>query len=251
MTGNEYVERVLSVMRHATASEREAIRAELSAHIEDHICALLDLDYDADLAEARTMARMGDPEEVGRELDQQYTNVFWLWVEKIARILLVLMILVALMGFGILFHFRDSMEARIAPEWEYAPDYHAEVTEKTDYRMMVGNDVVRVYSVSIVQRRMSNAEDTDVVRRTAAEVLVCAYDRIPGGIVSGDLLRQMKVADQRGAEIDDWGRSAGSWGAVYEQFYIPIEPGDTHVTLSYDRFGQSVTLKVPLPEVTS
>ena len=70
MTRNEYVDRVLSVMRHVTAKEREAIRAELDAHIEDHICDLLDLDYDEALAEERTMALRGDPEEVGRELDK-------------------------------------------------------------------------------------------------------------------------------------------------------------------------------------
>ena len=79
MTRSEYVERVLSVMRHVTPSEREAIRAEIDAHIEDHICDLLELDYDEALAEERTMALMGDPEEVGRELDKQYTNSFWLW----------------------------------------------------------------------------------------------------------------------------------------------------------------------------
>ena len=66
MTRSEYVERVLSVMKHVTGEEREAIRAEIDAHIEDHICGLLELDYPEDLAEERTMALMGDPEEVGR-----------------------------------------------------------------------------------------------------------------------------------------------------------------------------------------
>ena len=115
MTRTEYVERVLSVMRHATASDQESIRAEIDAHIEDHICDLLELDYDEALAEERTMALMGDPEEVGRELDKQYTNGFWIWLESIAKILLVPMILVALLGIGILFHAVDHLEARFAP----------------------------------------------------------------------------------------------------------------------------------------
>ena len=34
MTRSEYVERVLSVMKHVTFKEREAIRAEIDAHIE-------------------------------------------------------------------------------------------------------------------------------------------------------------------------------------------------------------------------
>ena len=137
MTRIEYVERVLSVMRHVTPSEREAIRAEIDAHIEDHICDLLELDYDEALAEERTMARMGDPEEVGRELDKQYTNAFWLWLEGIAKILLVPMILVSLLGIGILFHAVDHLEARFAPAQGSTEDFTAEA--------MPRRDIVRIF----------------------------------------------------------------------------------------------------------
>ena len=71
MTRQEYTDRVLANLRRVTRSERAAIREELDAHMEDHICDLLDLGYDEALAEERTMQRMGDPEEVGRELDKQ------------------------------------------------------------------------------------------------------------------------------------------------------------------------------------
>ena len=48
-------------LRGATQKEQDAIRAELDAHIEDHICDLIDLGYSEELAEERTMLRMGDP----------------------------------------------------------------------------------------------------------------------------------------------------------------------------------------------
>lgn len=249
MTRSEYVERVLSVMRHVTKSEREAIRAEIDAHIEDHICDLLELDYDEALAEERTMALMGDPEEVGRELDKQYTNGFWIWLESIAKILLVPMILVALLGIGILFHAVDYLEARFAPEG-YRSDFPAEITEEVDLRVQVGNDILRVYEVALGEQSHYNhaTEESEVL--PTVQVSVCAYNRIPFGIVSGDLFTYLKAADQRGTEVDTWGGGAGSWGAEYDRYYIPIESGDTYVTLSYDRFGESVELKVPLPEVT-
>ena len=249
MTRSEYVERVLSVMRHVTPTEREAIRAEIDAHIEDHICDLLELDYDEALAEERTMARMGDPEEVGRELDKQYTNAFWLWLEGIAKILLVPMILVSLLGIGILFHAVDHLEARFAPEG-YSSDFPAEITEEVDLRIPVGNDILRVYQVALGEQSHYNydLEKSEVL--PTVQVSVCAYDRIPFGIVSNDLFIYLKAADQRGKEIDTGGGGAGSWGAEYNRYYIPVEPGDTYVTLSYDRFGESVMLKVPLPEVT-
>ena len=249
MTGTEYVERVLSVMRHVTPSEREAIRAELAAHIEDHICDLLELDYDEALAEERTMALMGDPEEVGRELDKQYTNSFWLWLEGIAKILLVPMILISLLGIGILFHAADHLEARFAPEG-YRTDFPAEITEEVDLRIQIGNDILRVYQVALGKESHYNYDLEKSEMLPTVQVSVCAYDRIPFGIVSGDLFTYLKAADQRGKEIDTGGGGAGSWGAEYNRYYIPVEPGDTYVTLSYDRFGESVTLKVPLPEVT-
>ena len=249
MTRSEYVERVLSVMRHVTPSEREAIRAEIDAHIEDHICDLLELDYDEALAEGRTMALMGDPEEVGRELDKQYTNSFWLWLEGIAKILLVPMILISLLGIGILFHAADHLEARFAPEG-YSTDFPAEITEEVDLRVRVGNDILRVYQVALGEQSHYNYDLEKREMLPTVQVSVCAYDRIPFGIVSGDLFAYLKAADQRGHEADNWGGGSGSWGAEYSRYYIPVEPGDTYVTLSYDRFGESVTLKVPLPEVT-
>lgn len=249
MTRSEYVERVLSVMKHVTGEEREAIRAELDAHIEDHICALLDLDYDEALAEERTMARMGDPEEVGRELDKQYTNRFWLWLEGIARILLAILILTAVIGCPILFHAADYLEACFAPEG-YRTDFPAEMTEEVDLRAPVGNDILRVYEVALGEKSHYNHDTGQSEVLPTVQVSVCAYNRIPFGIVSGDLFTYLKAADQRGKEIDTWGGGAGSWGAEYDRYYIPIEPDDTYVTLSYDRFGESVTLKVPLPEVT-
>lgn len=72
MDRRDYTDRVLSSLRRVTEKEREAIRSELDGHIEDHMEALRELGYDEELAETRTLAAMGDPEEVGRELNKQY-----------------------------------------------------------------------------------------------------------------------------------------------------------------------------------
>ena len=66
MNREEYTRRVLSALGRLTPKEISAVRAEIDGHIEDHMAYLLDLGYDEQLAEARTMAAMGDPEEVGR-----------------------------------------------------------------------------------------------------------------------------------------------------------------------------------------
>ena len=74
MDRKTYIDTVLSALRHVTGDERAAIRAELEGHMEDHMEGLLELGYEPELAEERTLAAMGDPQEVGRELNKQYTR---------------------------------------------------------------------------------------------------------------------------------------------------------------------------------
>ena len=69
MTREEYTAQVLASLRRVTTAERASIQAEIDALMEDHICALLDLGYEPELAEERTMTFMGDPVEMGRALD--------------------------------------------------------------------------------------------------------------------------------------------------------------------------------------
>ena len=95
MTRREYTEQVLANLRRVTRAEREAIRAEIDGHMEDHVCDLLDLGYPPELAEERTLSFMGDPAEVGRELNKQYP-LGWLVTKWIAVALTLALVLVML-----------------------------------------------------------------------------------------------------------------------------------------------------------
>lgn len=52
--------------------EHAAIREELSAHLEDHIQALVEQGTDPAEAERRAVAAMGDPAEIGLQLNRQH-----------------------------------------------------------------------------------------------------------------------------------------------------------------------------------
>ena len=94
MDRRQYTEQVLSSLRRVTHDEREAIRQELDGHMEDHMEALRELGYGEEEAEARTLAAMGDPAEVGRELNRQYP-FRWLaigWAAMIATLLFALLV---------------------------------------------------------------------------------------------------------------------------------------------------------------
>jgi len=238
MTRGEYCDRVLACLHRVTGDERQAIRAELEGHMEDHVCALLDLGYPEELAEERTMALMGDPEETGRALDRVYTGWAWVILGRIAFWITALMCVTALLGLGVLFHFWDSVTYRILPPEETELD--AAVVRELDIRQRAGNDVLWIC------RAASGREDGAWV----AEVAVRTYDRLPGGIVSMSRLNHLVLRDQRGVSRQYGGRNGnrGSWGGSYSCYYVDIRPGDTYVTLCYDWVGEHFTLDIPLPE---
>ena len=240
MDRGEYTNAVLSQLRRVTGDERESIRAELDAHMEDHICDLVDLGYDEQLAEERTLALMGDPVEVGKELSRVYTGWGWVLLSRAAVLLTVVLCVQALLGLGVLSDILWSIQARTAPD-EIHSDYTAAATLRPDIRIPVGNDVLRVYRVSVGTR--------DGVR--AAEVALTAYDRIPGGVVSHQLLPNVELADQRGItpEHSLGGGGKGNFGAEFTLRYVPVQEGDTSITLRYDRLGEHVAVEIPLPEV--
>ena len=251
MTRKEYCDAVASGLRHLSLSEKTAALAEIDAHIEDHICDLLELGYDEMLAEERTMALMGDPEEVGRELDKHYTSRIWYVLERAAVVLLVVLIFQAVTGFGILFHARDSVMTRFDPAYDYENDFGADARIETDLRVTVGNDVLRVFRVSVGDRTIHfGGEEPETAR--VAQVSMCTYDRIPGGVVSENIDDGLTLKNQRGEMLDPsdagW-HSTGSWGAEHINRYVHIQPEDTYVTLFYNHFGEGFTMEIPLPEV--
>ncbi len=240
MTRREYTDTVLSALRRVTEDERRAIRSEIDGHMEDHICALLDLGYDESLAEERTMALMGDPAEVGRELNRQYTGWGWVLLSRAAVALTIVLCIQSLMGVGMLYMFWRSVAARLLPE---EPRWTCTVAAETapDVRISVGNDVLRIYRTAVGQRE----------GETVAGLAMTVYDRIPGGVASERLVANLRLEDQRGdvPEFPMGGGEVGTVTAWYTTCYLPIQPGDSHVTLRYERFGEEIAVEIPLPEV--
>ena len=68
MNRRDYTAAVLGGLRHVTESEKERIRAELDAHMEDHMLELMERGWEWGEAEDKAAACMGDPLEVSAEL---------------------------------------------------------------------------------------------------------------------------------------------------------------------------------------
>ena len=235
MHRSEYIGRVLACLHRLTPAEREAVRAELDAHMEDHICDLLELGYSEELAEERTMLRMGDPEEVGRELDKQYP-LRWLIIGRIASVALAFAILVTLLGLSSLRNVADNLQARFDPWSDMHENVEERVNQRLDMRMEVGSDILRVMG-----------SGTEVTEDGAKAVVVyCKYDRNPCGHVTHGFT-EPEYLDCRGETIGNGsGGGHSSSGAEYWRRTLDVQYGDPYVTMVYSRFGVQTELEIPL-----
>ncbi len=238
MTRREFMYQVLSPLGRLTAEERENVRRELEEHVEDRMETLLDMGWDEELAESRCLEAMGDPAEIGQEMAKQYRGRGWLWIGRAAVALTVVMCVQALLGFGLLSNAWDSLEARFCPSTAISIGElkNVEAVEDLDIQTEVGNDVLRIYQVSVGEKD----------GQRAAMVLACAYDRWPFGVVAAGLRVRSTVVSQRG-EMGTSGGSRGNYGAEYAVHWAPVEPGDTHVVWVYHAIGEMIRLEIPLP----
>lgn len=236
MNRKEYTDAVLTALRHVTDRERLAIQAELDAHIEDHMAALRELDYPPELAEERALAAMGDPTEVGRELNACYQSWFWVILGRAAAVVTAVLCILALLHVGLLGMVAESISARIYPD-EDSCFAKPTATERLDIRIPVGNDVLHVYRISVGQ--------DDTLGEQVAEVMFCTYDRIPGGIVSHQFAGAI-LENPRGEQAVS-GIGRGNWRVEYRSILVPVQKEDPSVTLCYEAFGKQVRLELPLP----
>lgn len=243
MTRREYTAQVLENLRRVTRKEREAIEAEIDAHMEDHICDLLDLGYSPELAEERTMSFMGDPAEVGRELNEQYP-LGWL---ILGRGVMVLTLLLAL------FLARPLLE-RTPAAWESiklrcAPKMVLDISQvredfeplgldawDTDMEVAIQDVHFRVYQV---------AYDTEAEGGGNVRMAVACWRTNPF---------QEELDWLEGYALEVWvdgeaeGHSMQHETGGVSLYGVWAEPGQT-LTMTWGIYGESGTISFTLPEV--
>lgn len=252
MDRKTYIEEVLGGLSRLTPVERTAVRAELDAHIEDHICDLLELGYEVALAEERTMTLMGDPQEVGRELNKQYP-LGWLVLKWAAAALTLMLVLASFTCVN-----WDCVDAnltlRFRPwkglQFDEESPYEFLIDHKVDIRETVGDTVVRVCAVAIYE--MGEGKPAYEVfqesvqafgdypdDQTVAAVWVCGY---PASLWDVARNPYCPWVDIRGKE-EAWFVSGGMVSSIY---LIPVERGEEQLTASYDAYGYQGSFTIPL-----
>ena len=247
MDRNEYCERVLAQVGRLTNDETDDLRNELAGHIEDHAEALVEHGYTEEDAAARAVELMGDPEETGKALRDQYGGWWLIIVRRIAVFITVVVCVQSVFSLPLLTGVYESVCERLRPtvnsvswdELDGAADLHE--------RISVGDDIVQLNRIEYGVREGERQ----------AVLWVSAYDRLPGRKVYERLLETMSLQSEHGETMygeeepgpySSCRSSSGSLYVHYGQHTVPLEAGDTYVTFVYDRFGERVETRIELPE---
>ena len=149
----DHVDRFCSrVCAHVRFSpDHAAITAELTAHLEDHAAALEARGFPSDVAVQQAVDAMGDPKEIGKELDKSHSPFlgwFQIWFRAAVWTLLLLSILTAAYS---LLHSTSSLRLPSQAEAEWLQTHRSfpqvageldpqAVYQGADYRFSVARD---------------------------------------------------------------------------------------------------------------
>ncbi len=240
MERQEFCDRVLAKVCHATPEEKASIRAELDAHMEDHAAALLEAGYGEAEAAERAMAAMGDPEEIGAELNRDYP-LGWLVLSRVSLIVTILLSISLINALPNVVELKESVEARINPvAGQRSGTVTGSYVYPVDLRADVGSDVLRVFQMGLSLRPDGQ---TGVV-----SVALCNYDQNVFGTASQILIGNVTYETESGGELMPGGGSGG--GGSGAQYWvangIDVSRTDEYLAVCYEGFGETVRLEAPL-----
>lgn len=236
MTRSEYIRKVSASLKRLTKRERESIRAELDGHMEDHMESLRELGYDEREAEEHTLAAMGDPEEVGRELNKQYP-FRWL-VVKWGAILLALLLVLAMAP--ALFQRVPGALGSLQARW--LPKTALDISQVQDDFDPLGVPAVDVRAEAVVRDVHFRVYQLGYRGRAVLLAVACWRDN--------PLLEQLDELDGSflkpyvNGNLEDYAESPGGNISLYE---IRASPGDL-LTLTWEVYGETDTVELQLPE---
>ena len=97
--------------------DRAGIKTELECHISDKIDYYVEQGYDSEKAEQLTIGDMGDPTQIGIELNKQHNPLLgWMWQLTNALVTLLLLLDVIIIGPGLLSNVFNRDPMSIIPD---------------------------------------------------------------------------------------------------------------------------------------
>ena len=228
---NFFCDRVCSYIDHATGKELEQVHKELHNHLEDHATALIDIGRSPEEAEVAALLAMGDPEEIGREMNKQFPFI-WLFLSRATAVIAIILAMLLISPLRDIYsRVSESLLVRENPTEVFA-DYG----DPIDIRVQLPeNDIAYFYST-----------DVDVFNEENYRALIglVVYDNNPFGRVSRDATN-FKTETETGFYAPSGGSYMG-YGVHNKQMSIDIEKGQESVELCYNHMDNEIWVEIPL-----
>ncbi len=228
---NSFCDKVCSYIDYATGKELEGVHKELRDHLEDHAQALINIGRSPEEAEVSAILAMGDPEDIGREMNKQFPFV-WLFLSRATVVIAILLALMLISPLRDLYYrVSESIEVRNSPmetfgHYGNAIDIRVELPE---------NDVAYFYCADI---------DEYLANDHHALIGLVVYDKNPFGRVSRDAL-DFCIETENGFYQPSGGSFMG-YGVHHKRMVVDIEYGQENLTLYYNRTNNNIAVEIPL-----
>lgn len=241
----DYCDAVCLKVKHASNREKIDITKELSDHIQDHQEYLICKGYSEEAALKEAVASMGDPIEVGTELNKQYPL---LW-----RVLSIIPLVIAISLFFHLFsipfilgNIYDNYLARTNPQKEF--NQVIERDYEVNYRIEYPEDnVLYIYGIEIESRTdnpFHSYYDSNIYYNYLVSISACCYTKNPFGSASTAIFSSTEFSNLNGEKYHHY---AGFFSNVSQvRINVPVNFEDPCIYLDYSAFGIEIHEKLPL-----
>ena len=248
--------------------DHAAIRAELAAHWEDHAAALMERGIPEEEAARRALEAMGDPEEIGKELDKSHSPLLG-WFQELFRALvwtaLAVLLMCAIPWVAETVH--NIADPPVYDERDTVPllEQYDKLKLVADYAPEGAVCRWRAYTFSVERVLVTWQFDSpDTGYLLQANCLLKAvhpnpwlrWPRIDGWIQGEDDLGNVYASQWQQAGPDGYlGLPYTVFGGAtritpfvtyYDLQIICIDPEATQLTLRFDRYGETL-LSFPIP----
>ena len=206
--------------------DRDDIRLELKNHMMDKIEDYMESGYDGEEAERLTIKDMGDPKEIGVELDKQHNPIIgWIW--RITHIALVILIIINIftVGFVGLITIFVPNKVRSIPKENIV--YRIDINEK----VQIDNRVIRF---------------TNVIYEDNGNMNIF-YKEYEKSLRSGWSGGMGTVTDDLGSEYKGYsGSSSGGLITKSKRTIKEFSKDASSLIINYDEYNRKYRVEIPL-----
>lgn len=238
-----------AVCQHLTRStrrEREDVKRELAAHLQDHSEVLMEHGLSLKEAEQRAVAEMGDPAEIGKALNKSF-SVFWMVCKWVFIVLFCLLTLQCIINTTVFENLSENLLARL-PSRE---DFGQITNEKFSLELgPVQRLNLKMESEHVVMRLDQLAVGKLVGYPQGDAYCVCismtVYSKNPFDSVWPNT-RIYVEGDYTGIRREMSLGSEGIGGRESGMYYVfRVDYGAEQIGVVWERYGQDYRVQLPL-----